>query len=132
MKKRVATFLLIVVCFILQNTVLKALKLGTVAPNLLLTITAAFGFIGGRKEGMYVGALCGLFIDVFFGQLFGYYTLLYTMIGFSNGVFHAVINDADIKQPMFLIALSDLCYGLIQYIFYFLLRGKFDFLFLYK
>ena len=126
-KKRIVMFFLVVICFVLQNTVLKALALGTVSPNLLLIITAAFGFVGGRKEGMYTGALCGLFVDIFYGQLFGYYTLLYTMIGYCNGFFHAVFYDSDIKQPMFLIAFSDLSYGLIQYVIQFLLRGKFNF-----
>lgn len=127
MKKRVCMFLLVVFCFILQNTVLKSLELGAVSPNLLLVITASFGFIGGRREGMFIGVFCGLFADIFYGQLFGYYTLLYTLIGYTNGFFHAVFYDLDIKQPMFLIALSDLAYGLIQYFFQFLLRGKFDF-----
>ena len=126
-KKRVCMFFLVVVCFILQNTVLKAFELGAVALNLLLIITASFGFIGGRKEGMYMGVICGLFVDIFYGQLFGYYILLYTLIGYANGFFHAVFYDLDIKQPMFLIAISDLAYGLIQYFFQFLLRGKFDF-----
>ena len=126
-KKRIYMFLLVVGCFLLQNTVLKAMEFGAVAPNLLLIITATFGFIGGRKEGMYIGVLCGLLIDIFYGQLFGYYTLLYTLIGYVNGFFHAVFYDMDIKQPMLLIALSDLAYGLIQYFFQFLLRGKFDF-----
>lgn len=127
MKKRICMFLLVVCCFILQNTVLKVLQFGAVSPNLLLIITASFGFIGGRKEGMYMGVICGLFIDIFYGQLFGYYTLLYTLIGYANGFFHAVFYDLDIKQPMLLIALSDLAYGLIQYFFQFLLRGKFEF-----
>lgn len=126
-KKRISMFFFVVFCFIVQNTVLKALELGAVSPNLLLVITAAFGFAGGRKEGMYVGVLCGLFTDIFYGQLFGYYILLYTLIGYVNGFFHAVFYDLDIKQPMFLIAFSDLAYGLIQYFFQFLLRGKFDF-----
>lgn len=120
-------FCLVILCFIIQNTVLKALELSAVAPNLMLVITAAFGFIGGRKEGMYVGVLSGLLIDIFFGHLFGYYTLLYTLIGYANGFFHAVFYDLDIKQPMLLIAVSDLAYGLIQYLFQFLLRGKFEF-----
>ena len=126
-KKRICMFFIVVFCFILQTTVLKAFELGAVVPNLLLVITAAFGFVGGRKEGMFIGVFCGLFADVFYGQLFGYYTLLYTLIGYANGFFHAVFYDMDIKQPMFLIALSDLIYGLIQYFFQFLLRGKFDF-----
>lgn len=126
-KKRIYMFLLVFACFLLQNTVLKALELGAIAPNLLLVITASFGFIGGRKEGMFIGVFCGLFLDVFYGQLFGYYILLYTLIGYANGFFHAVFYDMDIKQPMFLIALSDLIYGLIQYFFQFLLRGRFDF-----
>ena len=120
MKKRICMFFLVVFCFILQNTVLKALELGAVSPNLLLVITAAIGFIGGRKEGMYMGVLCGMFTDIFYGQLFGYYTLLYTLIGYANGFFHAVFYDLDFKQPMLLIAISDLAYGLIQYFFQFL------------
>ena len=126
-KKRICMFFIVVFCFILQTTVLKAIEFGAVVPNLLLVITAAFGFVGGRKEGMFIGVFCGLFADIFYGQLFGYYTLLYTLIGYANGFFHAVFYDMDIKQPMFLIAFSDLIYGLIQYFFQFLLRGKFDF-----
>ncbi len=126
-KKRLWMFFFVALCFILQNTVLKIFELGAVSPNILLIITASFGFIGGRKEGMYIGVLCGILNDIFYGQLFGYYTLLYTLIGYANGFFHAVFYDLDIKQPMLLIALSDLAYGLIQYFFQFLLRGKFDF-----
>ena len=126
-KKRICMFFIVVFCFILQTTVLKAFEFGAVVPNLLLVITAAFGFVGGRKEGMFIGVFCGLFADIFYGQLFGYYTLLYTLIGYANGFFHAVFYDMDIKQPMFLIAFSDLIYGLIQYFFQFLLRGKFNF-----
>ncbi len=128
-RKRTGMLIAVIFCFILQNTILKYLSFGLISPNLLLVLTASIGFIGGRKEGMFIGFFCGLFTDVFYGQLFGYYTLLYTLIGYANGFFHAVFYDMDIKQPMILIAVSDLVYGLIQYFFQFLLRGKFDFQF---
>lgn len=128
-KKRAGMLIAVILCFILQNTILKYLSFGLISPNLLLVLTASIGFIGGRNEGMFIGFFCGLFTDVFYGQLFGYYTLLYTLIGYANGFFHAVFYDMDIKQPMILIAVSDLVYGLIQYFFQFLLRGKFDFQF---
>lgn len=131
-KKGGAMFLLAAVCFIIQNTVLKALELGAITPNLLLVLTASFGFIGGRKNGMFMGVFCGLLIDIFYGQLFGYHILLYTLIGYINGFFHTVFYDLDIKQPMLLIALSDLAYGLTQYFFQFLLRGRFDFSFYFR
>lgn len=128
-KKRAGMLIVVILCFILQNTILKYLSFGVISPNLLLVLTASIGFIGGRNEGMFIGFFCGLFTDVFYGQLFGYYTLLYTLIGYANGFFHAVFYDMDIKQPMILIAVADLVYGLIQYFFQFLLRGKFDFQF---
>ena len=58
-KKKICMFFMAVICFILQSTVLKALELGAVSPNLLLIITASFGFIGGRRDGM----LWGYFVD---------------------------------------------------------------------
>ncbi len=125
MKRKLALFFLVVFCFILQNTILKSFEM--ITPNLLLILTAAFGFISGSKEGMFTGFFCGLFSDIFYGNLFGYYILIYTLIGYVNGELQNIFNAVDIKQPMLLIAGSDLAYGLIQYTVNFLLRGKFDF-----
>lgn len=132
MRRKICMFFIAAASFIVQSTILKAIPFGSVSPNLLLLITASFGFIGGRNDGMFMGAFCGLFADIFFGRLFGYYTLLYTLIGYANGFFHAVFYDLDIRQPMLLIALSDLGYGLIQYFVNFLLKGKFDFGFYFR
>ena len=71
-KKRIAIFFVVVACFIVQNTMLKSIDFGAVSPNLLLIITAGFGFAGGRKEGMYVGFILGLLVDLYFG----YYDVL--------------------------------------------------------
>lgn len=127
MKRKIMLFLMAAGCFVLQNTVLKSMQFVTVTPNLLLILTAGFGVVGGDKEGMYLGFLSGLFMDIFYGNLFGYYILLYTFIGYLNGVLGEIFNVINIKLPMFLIALSDLGFGMIQYFVNFALRGKFDF-----
>ena len=131
-KKRICMFFIVVCCFILQTTVLKAFELGAVAPNLLLIITAAFGFVGGRKDGMFIGVFCGLFADIFYGQLFGYYTLLYTLIGYANGFFRKIFYDDDIKLPLILIATSDFLYGNIVCIFMFIMRSRFNYFYYLK
>ena len=127
MKQKLLTALLIVVCFILQCTVIKALALASISPNLLLIVTTSLGFMRGEREGLGIGFCCGLFMDIFFGRLLGFYALLYMFLGYGSGLFHMIFYDEDIKLPMVWIALSELVYGLSIYFFMFLMRSKFDF-----
>ena len=126
MKRKIVGFILIIVCFLLQCTVFKQFSFANVVPNLLIVVTSSFGFMRGKKEGMYVGLISGMLIDLFFSEFFGFYTLLYMYIGFVNGFFKNMFYDDDIKLPMVLITGSDFIYGCIIYVFSFLLRGRFD------
>lgn len=126
MKRKIVVFILIIVCFLLQCTVFKELSFANVVPNLLIVVTSSFGFMRGKKEGMYVGLVSGMLIDLFFCEIYGFYTLLYMYIGFVNGFFKNMFYDDDIKLPMVLITGSDFVYGCIIYVFSFLLRGRFD------
>lgn len=127
MRRKIVVFLLIILFFVLQNTVFQTLALASVSPNLLLVLTASIGLMRGKKEGLLTGFFCGLLIDIFYGQLLGFYALVYLFIGYGNGRFHHLFSDEDIKLPMVWIAFSDLAYGLILYFFMFLFRGKFEF-----
>lgn len=127
MRRKVTVSLLIIICFILQSTVFQALALAGIVPNLLLIVTSSLGFMRGEKEGMAVGFFCGLLNDIFFGQLFGFYSLLYLFLGYGSGLFHRMFYDEDIKLPMIWIALSELIYGFGVYFFLFLMRSKFQF-----
>lgn len=127
MRRKIMVALLIILCFILQSTVFQAVALAGIVPNLLLIVTSSLGFMRGEKEGMAVGFFCGLLNDIFFGQLFGFYSLLYLFLGYGSGLFHRMFYDEDIKLPMIWIALSELVYGLGVYFFLFLMRSKFHF-----
>ena len=129
MKRKIVVFCMIVIGFLLQTTVFQRLSIASISPNILVILTSAFGFMRGRKEGMWIGLICGLFMDIFFGTFLGFYGLVYMYIGYCNGFFRKRFFPDDIKLPIVLIAGSDLSYSLLVYVFLFFLRGKFEFLY---
>lgn len=127
MKRKVITFFIILISFLLQSTLFVKLKFGAVTPNLMLVVTSSFGFMRGRKSGIAVGAISGLLVDIFWGQLLGFHTLLYTVIGYLNGSFERLFYDEDIKLPIVLISASEFLYGICIYVFVYMLQGDFAF-----
>ena len=127
MLRVLADFLMIIICFILQNTVFQALALASISPNLLVILTSSMGLMRGKKEGMLEGFFCGSLVDIFYGDLFGFYALVYMYIGYVNGFFNKIFYDDDIKLPMLVISASEFLYSLIVYVFLFLIRTRFNF-----
>ena len=66
-------------------------------------------------------------MDIFFGEIPGFYTLLYLLIGYVNGMFRKVFYPDDIKLPMILILGSDFVLNLAIYLLRFLSRKKIHF-----
>lgn len=128
MKRKLVSAIMLIVCFLLQCTIFNHLALGSIKPNLLIILTAAYGFSRGHKEGMVIGFFSGLLIDIQFGEILGFYALIYTVIGFVNGFFKQIYYDDDVKLPLLLIVGSEFVYGLTIYVFQFLLRGEFHFI----
>ena len=106
-----------------------SLAVANIKPNLMLIITASFGFMRGPREGMFAGFASGLLIDIQYGNMIGFYALIYLLMGFASGIFKQMFFDEDIKLPILLIAVSDLIYGIVIYFLMFLLRSDFDFLY---
>ena len=127
---------LITVCFLLETTVFQKLAFASIIPNLLIIVTSSFGFMRGQKEGMIIGFFCGLLKDIL-GVIiavvdlivrFGFYALIYMLIGYGNGFFQRVFYDEDIKLPLALIAGSEFLYGMVIYVLLFMLKSDFHFL----
>ncbi|MBR1477997.1 MAG: rod shape-determining protein MreD [Lachnospiraceae bacterium] len=129
MLRKILTVLLVLFCFILQSTVFGAISLGGVVPNIMMIITSSFGFMRGEKEGIVIGFFCGMLADIFFGDFLGLYALIFMYIGFLNGKFSRIFYPQDLKLPLALIITSDLTYGMLYYVLFFMLRGRFDFSF---
>lgn len=128
--KRIAvTAAIVIIGYLLQCTLFSHLTLASIKPNIMIVLTAAFGFMRGPKEGMLVGFFSGLMIDIQFGNILGFYALIYLLMGFVNSMFQQVYYDEDIKLPLVLIAASEFLYGLVIYLLMFMLRSEFNFIY---
>lgn len=132
MLRKITVVCLILISFLLESTVFGHFAMAGIVPKLTIILTSSFGFMRGEEDGMVIGFFCGLLCDVFFGDVLGFYALIYTYIGYVNGKFSRIFYPEDIKLPIALIIVSDLSYGVICYILLFLLRGRFDFLYYFR
>lgn len=125
MKRFFVTIILIIICFVFQTTVFKGLAFGGIVPNLLIILTASFGFMRGERTGVIIGFFCGFLGDIFFGNVLGLNAMIYMYIGYANGKFNRIFFPEDIKLPLGLILVSDLAYGFAYYVTLFLMRMRF-------
>lgn len=126
MKRYISVFLLNIICFVLQTTIFQKIQLANVGPNFLVIITAVSGFMYGRKLGMFSGVLGGLLMDTMYSGIIGVDILIYAFVGYLNGMANKLYFKEDIYIPLVSIAISDFLYGLMYYMFRFLLRGRLD------
>lgn len=126
MRRKILIGVLILLCFLLQCTVFHVLAFDGIIPNLLIILTSSYGFMGGRKSGLLTGFFSGLLLDIFFGEVIGFYALIYMYIGYINGSFSKIFFPEDIKLPLALIAASDFVYNALCYCLLFLLRSRFQ------
>lgn len=126
MRRYLIQLLIILTCFLLQSSCFRYFALAGIVPNLLLIPTIAFGVMRGRKEGMLVGFVSGLLMDIFYGSVIGPYALLYMYLGYINGFFHRVYYMEDLLLPMIMAGVNDLTYNLIVYIVSYLMRNRLD------
>lgn len=127
MKRAVAQGVIVLLAFILQNTIFTTLSLNGVKPNLLLIITVFFGFATSMNNGMLTGFFCGLLCDIFFNSYIGVYSFLFMLLGAFGGVMARFFYQDDVVFPYLTITLTDGLFGLTYYIIMFLLRGRFVF-----
>ena len=132
MLRKIVLFLIISICFVLQTTTFQSLSIANVAPNLLIIVVSAFGLMRGKTEGMYIGFFSGFLIDIFCGFYLGIYALLYMYVGYLTGLFQKRFYPEDIKLPLIIISASDLISNMIVYVFLFLTRSRYDFVYYLK
>ncbi len=119
----------ILAALLLQTAVFPYLEIAGIAPDLMMIVTVAAGYQKGRLPGMFTGLACGLLLDVTSSGVLGVYALFFLFIGYLNGLAkeYYVVNDTFL--PLLLLAISELAFSALVYVFEFLIRGKLNVLF---
>jgi rod shape-determining protein MreD len=125
--KIVITGVIIIAAFVFQSFISLNSGQTVAAPNLLVLVTCIFGFMRGCNYGSVTGLICGLLVDIFFGDVIGLCALIYMYVGFLSGLFRKMFYSDHVFMPMLLVFSSDFIFNLAYYIFRFLLRNKLDF-----
>ena len=132
MKRVIIYFIEIIICFVLQSSLYQFFSLARVMPNLLLILVVSNAYMRGRMAGMVLGFFSGLLIDILFGNIIGVYAMLMLLIGYVVGFANKIYSKDDFTLPLIFIALANLVYQFLYFIFEFLLRGKLNFFYYFR
>ena len=118
--------LMIIFAFLIQTSIFPLLPMFNSSPNLLLIITFSYGLLYGEDIGMFTGLFCGLLCDIYYNGVFGLFVLIYSVIGYINGVLNSSFFENSITLPILLSVINGLIYNFYIYITHFLIRGRFN------
>ncbi|MDO5539861.1 MAG: rod shape-determining protein MreD [Eubacteriales bacterium] len=124
MRTKVILVVTVLAGLILQCSLMPAISIASITPNLMIVLTVSFGLMRGKRAGLLLGFLCGLLTDLMIGPIVGFRAFIYMFIGYYSGYCYRIFYDDDIKMPILLTAAGDMVYGFAVYIFQFLLRGR--------
>lgn len=120
-------FLQLIICFLLQSTVMPAISMAGVVPDLLLILVITVAYTRGQISGMLTGLAAGLLTDVCFNDMIGLCALFYLCIGYFAGYSKKIYDERDYTLPLLMILVGEFVYSFAYYIAFFLLRSRTEF-----
>jgi rod shape-determining protein MreD len=81
----------VAIVLVVQDAVLRSLRVDGVRPDLLLGLTIVTGVLAGAERGAIVGFLAGLVADLFVATPFGISALVWCLLGYTTGALQSAI-----------------------------------------
>lgn len=132
MRRRSINIICLILAFCIQNCIFPFIPFLSAAPNLVLIFVFTLSFIYGKEEGMIYGIIAGIMMDLFYSVPLGYFTLLFIWIAYLNGSLSVYFYENYIFLPLLNCTINEVIYNLYIYVFRFLVRGKYNFLYYFK
>ncbi len=95
--------LVILVAFVFQATIVPHMAISGAKPDVVLIVTALYGFTYGSRNGMLIGFFGGLLGDLLAGSYVGLGMASKSIVGFFAGLVQRTIFVENLLIPMFAI-----------------------------
>ncbi|NMB08695.1 MAG: rod shape-determining protein MreD [Tissierellia bacterium] len=128
----ITIFLIIIINFIIQSTILPSLRILGVAPNTGLIIIVLISLLRGKTVGSIVGILIGLLQDIIFSTVIGVNGIIYFFIAYIIGMNEEKLAKDNILIPILLSFFATMFYHLLYYLFMFFLGHSINFYAFFK
>lgn len=100
----------------MQATWLNAIEIFSVKPNLFLVYTVVVSCFAGRVEAATVGFAFGLMLDLLSGKIWGLYSLLCMILGFSIASFVDGVGGK--RSIVFLLLITFVSSFVLEFIYF--------------
>lgn len=106
-------FFTVAAMLIAQMSFFPQLKIGWVKPDLVLLFVISVGLLKGYREGAVTGALAGLMAGVLSWNIWGLYSLVYSLAGFISGLVPEKVEPDNFIIPLISGAAGSVLFSLI-------------------
>lgn len=114
---------------IFQPTLIQAISVFGISPNVYLVFIVMTAFLRGKKEGAICGAIFGLIFDLLIGRLVGLSGILFMYLAFAVGVAEErFLNNSEVIMVSVVVFITSLLYGIVYYIAYSMVWGDIGFI----
>jgi len=130
--KNYHVYLIMIINFIFQSTLIQGLSIKGVLPNTALILIVIISIFYGREKGLIASTTAGFLQDMYFSKAIGINLLIYSLISYGIGGFKTKLMRENILTPILLIFISTITYYFFLCIILFFLREKLDILYILK
>ncbi len=125
-------FLIMLINFIIQSTILQNFRVFGVVPNTALILVVIITVLYGTAEGLKTAATAGIMQDMFLSPALGMNLFIYMSLAFLIGMAEDGLFKDNVLTPIILISISTLYYHILHFgVMYFLRQGS-DFMYILK
>ena len=102
----------------------RVIAIGDIVPDLCIIPVVAFAYFDGQKEGMLLGLISGLLLDLYKFSLFGFSALVFVFAGFVAGSFKEKYEKNEILVPTACLLIFEFVYQFLSFSGNFFLQNR--------